>query len=423
MKMYIQNLAILLISSLTSCVLPKKAVNKDKLPTCYKTGSHISYPESKYITAYTFDKDEKRVMLLARKEISAKISSTIKAKSTSVKEAFRKNKNLISYKAKFLHTAEVETSFAHNELIEIVDTYYDGSKYYAFAVIDRKRYADVLESEMKIANDKFKSKYKTALKFLDELNIKKFKEVKKDLVKDAFTYQNILVNYSTTINQPEIFEKHSLIKSISNIDTIYKEKLNQSWYIYSIYNKFNESDFKALKKAELKEAKSKGPEALKEYKSTRRSWILRDNDENRDNFVENKELTKFVYETIRDDKFKTFELSEYYNPKKNIKVSDLDNIIDILKGKKDKIVLSSKLLYKCSYDSHFYYCRTGADVKAYNLNNKEQLFYFSVEGQTSRLTKSSDIDLREALKKSIKKLSPIIKEKVLNYMKDYKDIE
>jgi hypothetical protein len=156
-----------------------------------------------------------------------------------------------------------------------------------------------------------------------------------------------------------------------------------------------------------------------------RPWILRDNDEDRNNYTENKELTRVVYETIRDEKFKAHELSEYnYNAKKMINRSELDNIINKLDGKgKDKIVLTLSLIYKCSYDSAFYYCRAGSDVKAYNLENKEELFYFSVEGQTSSKTKVADINLSEAIKKSIQKLSPIIKERIVSYMKDYKDVE
>lgn len=409
MKLYFKFLIILLIIFLSSCVSMKKT-SKRSLPFMYKTGKHISYPEDKYITAYSFDKSEKAADLAARKELINKISSTINAKSTSIKKAFLENSELIGNSMKIKQVIEVESNFSHNELIEIVNRYYDGNnKHYAFAVLNRDKYASILETEMAVANKRFKKKYEIATEMLGKLNIKEFKKIKKELIKDAFNYDTILINYSTVLNDPKIYEKYNVTQNINDLNKLYKEKLNQSWYIYSIYNKISKKDFiNATKKAPKDN-----------------SWILRDNDENRKNYIENKELTRVVYETIRNEKFNTFELSEFdYNSKKMIKRSDLDKIIKKINNSgKDKVVISLSLLYKCSYDKAFYYCRTGVDVKAYNLENKDELFYFSVEGQTSTRTKAVDINLNEAMKKSIKKLSPIIKKRMINYMKDYKDIE
>ncbi len=406
MKLYFRLLIILFIGFLSSCVSGRKT-SKGNLPLMYKTGKHISYPDNKYITAYSFDKDEKGADLAARKELINKISSTISAKSTSVKKAYLENSELIGNSAKIKQVIEVKSEFSHNELIEIINRYYDGDKYYAFAVLNRDKYASVLEAEMAVANKKFRKKYELAMAMLGKLNIKEFKKIKKELIEDAFNYDSVLINYSTTLNDPEIYEKHNVTQNITDLNNLYKEKLNQSWYVYSIYNKISKNDFvKAIK------------ESPKD-----KPWILRDNDDNRKNYIENKELTRVVYETIRDEKFKTFELSEFsYDPKKMIKRSDLDKIIKILDNSgKDKVVITLALLYKCSYDEAFYYCRTGADVKAYNLENKEELFYFSVEGQTSSKTKAVDINLDEAMKKSIKKLSSVIKKRIINYMKDYRD--
>jgi len=410
MKIYLNIIIVIFIIVLSSCTANKKVTKsqKVKLPICYKTGSHISYPESKYISAYSFDNSEKKVMLLARAELSQKISSSLTAKNLILKKAYRKNSKLISSSVKFKQMVKVESSFKHNELIEIVDTYdYDG-KYYAFAVINRSKYASVLESEMAILNDSFKIRYKQALEFLDKLNIKDFKKIKKDLIMDAFKYETKLANYSTVLNDQDIYKKHSLIKNITSLNTLYKRKLNQDWYIYAIYNKIDKYDFKKI----IKKDPSNSP------------WILRDNDENRTNYVESKDLTRSIYETIRDERYKASELSQYnYSSKKMIVLNELDNIIKLLGSGKDKVVVTAVLIYKCSYDKAFYYCRTGAEVKAYNLNNKEQLFYFSVEGQTSRKTKASDLDLKEVIKKSVKKLSPILKKRLIDYMKDYKDLE
>ena len=407
MKVYFSFIIILLVLVASSCASTQKT---DKnLPLMYKTGTHISYPESKYITAFSFDKDEKNAILMARKELIIKIASTINAKSTSIKQAYLKNSELVGNSMKVKQVVEVKSEFMHNELIKIVNRYYNGNKYYAYAVMNRDKYASVLESEMAIANNNFKKKYELSMKLLKKLNIKEFKKIKQELISDAFKYDTTLVNYSTTLNDPSIYEKHNLSKNITELNNLYKEKLNQNWYIYTVYNKISKKDFnKAIKKA----PKDK-------------PWILRDNDENRNHFIENKELTRVIYETIRNQKFKTFELSEFnYDPKKMIKRNDLDDIIKHLDNSgKDKVIVSLSLLYKCSYDTAFYYCRTGADVKAYNLENKDELFYFSVEGQTSVKTKAVDINLTEAMKKSIKKLSPIIKEKIIDYMKDYKDIE
>lgn len=409
MKLYFKFLIVLSIVFLSSCVSTKKT-SRGSLPFMYKTGKNISYPEDKYITSYSFDRNEKGADLEARKELVNKISSTINAKSTSIKKAFLENSELIGNSMNVKQVIEVESKFSHNELIEIVNRYYDGgNKHYAFAVLNRDKYASVLETEMAVANKKFKKKYELATEMLSRLNIKEFKKIKKELIRDAFNYDTTLINYSTTLNNPKIYEKHNITQNINNLNKLYKEKLNQSWYVYGIFNKISKKDFVNAIKKDPKN----------------RPWILRDNDEERKNYIENKELTKVVYETIRNEKFKTFELSEFnYNSKKMIKRSDLDGIIKKLNNSgKDKVVISLSLLYKCSYDKAFYYCRTGVNVKAYNLENKDELFYFSVEGQTSTKTKGVDINFDEAMRKSIKKLSPIIKEKMISYMEDYKDIE
>jgi hypothetical protein len=386
------------------------STKKSIKPSFYETNQHISYPESKYITASAFDSNEKKADLLARKELINKISSTITAKSNSIKKAYVKNSELVGNSMIFNQMVKIESNFNHNELITIADRFYDNNKkHYSFAVLERNKYASVLESEMAVENEKFRMKYDLAMKMLNKLNIKEFKKIKKELIQDAFKYDTTLIHYSTALNDSTLFEKHNLSKNITELNNLYREKLNQNWYIYSVYNEIKDVHFKKLMKSN----------------PNNRPWILRDNDEDRNNYTENKELTRVVYETIRDEKFKAHELSEYnYNAKKMINRSELDNIINKLDGKgKDKIVLTLSLIYKCSYDSAFYYCRAGSDVKAYNLENKEELFYFSVEGQTSSKTKVADINLSEAIKKSIQKLSPIIKERIVSYMKDYKDVE
>ena len=399
-KLFILFVSVILISCSTTS-------QTQKLPSRYQTGKDIKYPQKDYITGFAFDKTLEKAKILARKNLIMKISSQIKAKSTVLKESYIKNQALISHTNKTKQFVEITSDFNHNELIEIVDTHNQNGKYYAFAVLNKNKFAKLLEAEMETENQNFKKLFDTALNFLNDLNLNSFNEILDDLVEKAYNYDKKLMLYSFIKDDYSIYTKHNLSKNISSLNKVYLEKLNSDWIVIGFYQKITPNDFNKL----IKENPASSP------------WIIRNNDEFLNKISENKTLTEAVYKTLKSEKLKVSELSNSQYKILNNQISNLNDLKLNLNNIKNKIIILSDLIFKCSYDKAFYYCRTGAKVKAYNLENQKELFYFTVEGQTSKKTKSADINLNEALNKSIKKLAPFIQKELNKYLKNYKKNE
>ena len=385
-----------------SCATTKST---KQIPQRYQTGKDKNYPENKYITAYAFDTTSEQAELLARKKLISKLSSSISAKSFSLKKAYKKNSKLVSNSSQIKQIIKVKSNFKHNELIKIVDKYYDGKQHYVFAVLEKMQLAKLLESEMEVQNKNFKKQYDTALKFLKDLNFKGFKKILPGLIKAAFKYDNTLMMYSYVINDFSVFSKYNLSNSLSSLEKLYTEKLNQKWYILGIYKKITAKSFQSL---------------LKNTQEV--PVIIRNNDDFLKISAKNKYLTVAIYEILKEYGFNTEEFTGTLN-NPLINQNTVKQITTTFENPDNKILVFADLIYKCSFDKAFYYCRTGAEIKAYNLETQKDIFYLSVEGQTSKKTKAVDINLNESLNKSIKKLKPVLKKELENYLIFYKDNE
>ncbi len=377
-KIFLLFLTLILLTGCSS----SKTTNK-KLPDFYKSGKHIAYSERDYIVGIGFGKDKKFSELDAATKISLQISSTIESSLTSQKKSFV-SKSKVKFTQEVREIIERNTNFAHNELIEIIDTSLDGSsgQYYSYAVLSRMKAKSIYQPEVEALEKKFNENYALAEKSLKMQEKQDFLSIYSNITQTAVEYAELLIQYAVIIDDLSVYKNADIFTKLSNLELLFTDmSLNTEWLVYVTINK---------------------DEKYSEYKKG----------------------SEILFNLIKSKGLKAELLTNYIeDPKEVVTYKHLNAIKQVITGS-NKVVLTGELFYDCPYQSEFYSCTTGINLNAMVLDSEKQVFEVVIDDinkdRKDRKTKVVEIKIEKALDGSVtKKLKPIIEEELSKHLKKY----
>ncbi|MBN2695460.1 LPP20 family lipoprotein [bacterium] len=364
---YITLLSLLLFSCGTSDKISKK-----ELPLFYKSGEHMKYPKSTYISASGEGKTLESAIQNSKYNISQKISSTISGTFVSEKKSFLENSQWKN-KQKLTSSVVMTTEFKNGEIIDVIDNTKHNGKYYAFAVVSKERGFSYVRPKVEESKKRF-NELKTLLeKALENQNRDDFENIYPKWVESASIYADVLAE--SRVYSPTDIEFENPFETLASMEGKFLNMIhNRLWLIHVVDATGNE----------------------------------------------NKVVSEMLYSILKENNFKVQYLSSYIeSPKTRVLFKDLKNFSNEL-PQEPTILISAELIQNTSSDKYLNYCKSGVKLTSFITNPSKQLLDLTSGDLEKTSTKKGNPSKEKACLESSQTLKPFLEKDLNDFLKNYK---
>ncbi len=392
-------LIFLIATIMFSCGTSDKTLKKE-LPLFYKTGEHIKYPKSTYISAHGEGKTIESAIQNAKYNVSQKISSTISGTFVSEKKSFLENSKWKN-KQKLSSTVVMSTEFKNAEIIETIDTTKNNNKHYAFVVISKERGFSYVKPKLDEAKKRF-NEYKNLLeKALENQNKDDFDSLYPQWVESASIYADVLAE--SRVYSPAVVNFENPFETVADVEAKLLNMVHNRLWLIHVVNSSGDED---------------------------------------------KTVSEMIYSILKEHNFKVQYLSSYIDtPKTRILFKDLKNFYSNL-PEEPIIIISAELIQKCNLDcgvtttlsfenilkmkdeisekskkcdrTIMFYCKSAVKISSFIPNPQKQLLDLTSGDLDKTSTKKGDPSPDKTSLESSKMVKRFLEKDLGDFLKNYK---